>query len=155
MLARENVQSYPRPPVVEPVHERVRVLLGGTVVADSVHAVRVIETHHAPTYYIPFEDVAVPLKSAAGSSFCEWKGQAEYWTVSAGGATAVAAAWSYPTPTPGFQALKGRVAFYAGKMEACYVGDERVLPQPGDFYGGWVTPEIRGPFKGGPGTMGW
>ena len=95
------------------------------------------------------------LRAAAGRSLCEWKGVAAYWDVAAGGVTAPRAAWSYPRPTRAFAALKDHIALYAGSMEACYVGEERVLPQPGDFYGGWVTGNLDGIVKGGPGTRGW
>ena len=154
-LPIENVQSYPRPPALEPLSHRIRVLLGGVVVAETTNALRVLETHHAPTYYLPPGDVADGLKPARGSSFCEWKGRATYWSVHAGDAVAEAAAWSYPTPSARFAALKDHVAFYAGHMDACFVGEVRVLPQPGDFYGGWVTPNLRGQIKGAPGTRHW
>lgn len=154
-LIIENVQSYPRPPALEPVPQRVHVILGGAIVADSTAALRVLETHHAPTYYLPRGDVMASLVPASGTSFCEWKGAAQYWTVEAGDTRANGAAWSYATPSPRFAALKDHVAFYAGKMEACFVGDERVMPQPGDFYGGWVTSNLQGQIKGGPGTRHW
>jgi uncharacterized protein (DUF427 family) len=152
---RENVQSYPRPPALEPVAQRVRACLGGAVVADSSRALRVLETHHAPAYYIPPEDVTAELRPAAGSSFCEWKGVARYVDVIAGGVTARRAAWSYDSPAAPFEALAGHLAFYAGLMEACWVGDMPVLAQPGDFYGGWVTPNLDGLIKGAPGTRHW
>lgn len=155
MLVRENVQSYPRPPVVQPVAERLRVLLGGDVVVDTDRGLRVLETHHAPTYYMPIADISADLTPAAGSTFCEWKGRAHYWTVTAGGVSAVAAAWSYPNPTRGFQMLKDHVAIYSAQMEACFVGDERVTPQPGDFYGGWVTSNLDGIVKGDAATRHW
>lgn len=154
-LVAEDVQSYPRPPALEPVPQVLRVLLGGAIVADSSAALRVLETHHAPTYYLPMSDVQAVLVPAPGRSFCEWKGAAQYWTVETPSARAVAAAWSYPNPSSRFAALAGHVAFYAGKMGACFVGDERVMPQPGDFYGGWVTPNLLGQIKGGPGTRHW
>ncbi|MEL6450410.1 MAG: DUF427 domain-containing protein [Pseudomonadota bacterium] len=154
-LPEENVQTYPRPPALEPVPQHVRVMLGDVIVADTRAALRVLETHHAPTYYIPPGDVLVPLTPASGASFCEWKGSASYWTVTAGTAVAEAAAWSYANPTARFAALKDHLAFYVGKMTACYVGTERVMPQPGSFYGGWVTGNLRGQIKGGPGTRHW
>lgn len=154
-LRPENVQSYPRPPSIEAVPDRIRVLLGGAVVADTTNALRVLETHHAPSYYLPLADVTAALAPAAGASFCEWKGAARYWTVSAGGKAAEAAAWSYPDPSPQFLRLKDHIALYAGKMDACFVGSERVMPQPGDFYGGWVTSNLTGQIKGGPGTRHW
>ncbi len=154
-LVPENVQSYPRPPALEPVPQRLRVMLNDVVVAETTAALRVLETHHAPTYYIPRGDVLAVLTPAHGNSFCEWKGVARYWTVEADGGRAEAAAWSYPSPTPRFADLADHLAFYAGKMSACFVGEERVMPQPGDFYGGWVTANLQGQIKGGPGTRHW
>ena len=154
-LARENVQSYPRPPALEPVAQRLRILLGGAVVAETTRGLRVLETHHAPTYYLPPGDVLATLRPAAGSSFCEWKGVARYFDVISGPATAPRAAWAYDTPTAAFAALAGHVAFYAAQMDACWVGEVQVTPQPGNFYGGWVTPNLDGRIKGAPGTQGW
>jgi len=155
-LKAENVQDYPRPPALERVELPLRVVLGGTTVAETVRGFRVCETHHAPTYYIPPEDVAPgALAPAGGASLCEWKGRAAYWDVTAGGETRPRAAWSYPAPTPSFAPIRDHLAFYPGAMEACYVGDIRVTPQPGDFYGGWVTPNLEGTVKGGPGTRWW
>jgi uncharacterized protein (DUF427 family) len=155
-LRRENVQDYPRPPALEPVSERLSVVFGGVEIAATTRGFRVIETHHAPTYYFPPNDVAPgALRPAAGSSFCEWKGAARYFVVMGGGRTAPRAAWSYPAPTPAFAAITGYVAFYPGRMDACYVGDVQARPQPGGFYGGWVTPNLDGIVKGGPETEGW
>lgn len=154
-LPRENVQSYPRPPRLEPVPQRIIVRLGGALVADTARALRVLETHHAPTYYLPVEDVAATLSPVGGGSFCEWKGMARYFDVTARTATARRAAWAYDRPTRDFLAIAGHVAFYAGLMDEAWVGDLRVLPQPGDFYGGWITPNLEGRIKGGPGTQGW
>ena len=154
-LPLENVQDYPRPPRLEPVPQRLRVMLGGDVVADTVAGFRVLETHHAPTYYLPPSDVLATLTPAQGRSFCEWKGVASYWDVTCGGTTAQRAAWSYGQPTKGFAEIEGYLAFYASKMEACFVGDMRVIPQPGDFYGGWVTPNLQGTVKGARGTEHW
>lgn len=154
-LPPENVQGYPRPPVLEPVPQLIEVRLGGAVVARTGRALRVLETHHAPTYYLPPEDVCATLRPAAGGSFCEWKGVARYFDVTAGSTTAERAAWRYDEPQPRFAPLAGFIAFYAGSMEECSVGDVRVLPQPGDFYGGWVTPNLEGIVKGGPGTGHW
>jgi uncharacterized protein (DUF427 family) len=153
---QESVWDYPRPPRVEPVAARVRVELGGVTIADTRRAVRVLETSHPPTYYIPLADV-VPGAAApvAARSFCEWKGEALYYDLQGGGRVARAAAWGYPSPTPAFRALQGCVAIYAGRVDACWVADERVTPQPGGFYGGWITTAVVGPFKGGPGTAGW
>jgi len=153
---RESVADYPRPPLLERVPWRIRVELGGETVAETTRALRVCETYGAPVYYIPPEDVrAELLEPARGGSFCEWKGLARYWTVTAGGKTAVRAAWSYPEPTRRFRPLRDHLAFYVGTMDACWVDGDRAAPQPGSFYGGWVTPEITGPIKGAPGTEGW
>ncbi len=155
-LEPEVVQDYPRPPALERVALRLRVVLGGETVADSTRGWRVCETHHAPTYYVPAEDVTPgALTPAQGSSFCEWKGRAAYWDVTAGGLTRPRAAWSYPAPTGGFAPIAGHLAFYPGQMDECWVGETRVTPQPGDFYGGWVTPNLEGTVKGGPGTRWW
>ena len=154
-LPRENVQSYPRPPALERVPQRIILRLGGALVADTMRALRVLETHHAPTYYIPPADITAELRPAPGQSLCEWKGLARYVDVVAGGTTARRAAWIYDAPTERFRALAGHVAFYAGKMEACHVAGERVVPQPGDFYGGWVTANLDGIPKGARGTEHW
>lgn len=155
-LPRENVQDYPRPPRLEPVAERLVVVLGGQVVADTLRGLRVLETHHAPTYYIPPEDVApAALRAASGGSFCEWKGRASYFDVTGGGVTRVRAAWCYPSPGGRFVALAGHVAFYAAQMDECRVGEVIATPQPGGFYGGWVTPNLEGRIKGAPGTEWW
>ena len=154
-LSEENVQTYPRPPALEPVPQRLRVELGGAIVAETVAALRVLETHHAPTYYFPPSDIEADLTPAPGRSFCEWKGRAAYWSVTSGGLTAKASAWSYPGTTAAFAALTDYVAFYPGHMGACWVADERVTPQPGDFYGGWVTPNLTGIVKGDAATRHW
>ena len=154
-LFTENVQDYPRPPVVEPVDQKLMVRLGGQIVADSNDGLRVLETHHAPTYYIPRADVVADLVAAKGQSYCEWKGIASYFDVHAGTITARKAAWTYEEPNKEFTVLEGHIAFYAGLMEACYVGADRVVPQPGDFYGGWVTSNLKGIPKGARGTEHW
>lgn len=154
-LPTENVQSYPRPPALEPVAQRVSVSLGGTVIAESTRAIRVLETHHAPTYYIPPEDVSATLIPTSGGSFCEWKGSAQYFDVIAGSTTVNRAAWSYSKPTEPFASIAGYLAFYPGLMEECRVGDHRAVAQPGGFYGGWVTPNLLGIPKGARGTENW
>jgi uncharacterized protein (DUF427 family) len=155
-LPPENVQDYPRPPALERVPQVLRVVLGGEMIAETRAGWRVCETHHAPTYYIPPGDVApAALTPASGASHCEWKGRAAYFDVSGGGVTRPRAAWCYPAPTERFAALAGHLAFYPGAMDACLVGTERVTPQPGDFYGGWVTANLEGKVKGGPGTSWW
>lgn len=153
---QESVWDYPRPPRLEPVPERLRIVFDGVTIADSVKGWRVLETSHPPTYYIPRSDIAPEaLAPASGSSVCEWKGRAAYFDVVGPNRRAPRVAWCYPDPTPSFRAIAGHVAFYAGPMDACFVGDERVTPQPGGFYGGWITGRVVGPFKGEPGTMGW
>lgn len=157
---QESVWDYPRPPRLEPVAERLRVVLGGEVVADTTRGYRVLETSHPPNYYFPLDDVrAGAVERSEGASFCEFKGRAAYFTVRGGGGDGRReehdAAWGYDNPSPAFATLAGHVAFYAHRMDACYVGDELVVPQDGGFYGGWITAKVVGPFKGGPGTRGW
>jgi uncharacterized protein (DUF427 family) len=155
-LARENVQDYPRPPALEPVALRLSVVLGGVEIAATTRGFRVLETHHAPSYYVPPDDIAAgALRPSAGRTICEWKGVARYFDVIAGSREELRAAWCYDNPTEAFAAIAGFVAFYPGQMDACRVGDLRVRPQPGGFYGGWVTPNLDGIVKGGPGTEGW
>jgi uncharacterized protein (DUF427 family) len=152
----ESVWDYPRPPRVERTPRRIRVVLGGEVIADTVRAHRVLETSHPPVYYVPLEDVVGgALAPTVGSSFCEWKGAASYYDVAGGGARVPRGAWTYHAPAKGFEAIRDAVAFYPAPMDACYLDDERAEPQPGGFYGGWVTSDLVGPFKGGPGTSGW
>lgn len=154
-LPPENVQAYPRPPLLEPVPQRLSARLGGAVVAETGRGLRVCETHHPPSYYFPPDAVQATLTPAGAGSFCEWKGRAVYFDVTAGGVTARRAAWSYPAPTRAFASLAGWIAFYPGAMERCSVGDMAVTPQPGGFYGGWVTENLSGTIKGGPGTEAW
>ena len=152
----ESVWDYPRPPRVEPVPERIRVIVDGLTIADSVRAVRVLETSHPPTYYLPPEDVRMDLLSAGpGRSVCEWKGAATYLSATVGAREIQDVAWSYERPLAGYEALTSFVAFYPGRVDEAWVGDERALPQAGGFYGGWVTSRVTGPFKGEPGTVGW
>lgn len=130
--------------------------LGGQVIADTTDSVRVLETSHPPVYYLPLDSfLAGALVPVDGTSFCEFKGEARYFDVVAGGVVVPRAGWTYPVPTRGFEALSTRVALYPGRMDACEVNGEQVTPQGGDFYGGWITTKIVGPFKGGPGTAGW
>jgi uncharacterized protein (DUF427 family) len=132
------------------------VVFGGVTIAESSRAYRVLETSHPPSYYIPADDIQTRyLLPVGGGSMCEWKGRAAYYSLVVGDKRAEQAAWTYPDPTPPFAAIKDAVAFYAGMMDACYVDDERVTPQPGGFYGGWITSDIVGPFKGVPGSWGW
>ena len=155
-LPIENVQNYPRPPRLERVGQTLRLLIGGAVVAQTDQGWRVCETHHAPSYYLP-PDCFAPglLHPAAGQSFCEWKGRASYLVMHWNGAVRPRAAWTYHIPTAGFAAIAGFVAVYAGAVDAAYVGEALVRPQPGDFYGGWVTANLRGIVKGSAGTEGW
>lgn len=153
---RESVWDYPRPPLLEPTPKRLTIVFAGTVIAETTSAYRVLETSHPPNYYLPPDAIAPGvLRPVPGASWCEWKGQAHYFDVVVGTATAPRAAWGYDAPTPGFAAIAGYVAFYAGAMDQCLVDDEVVTPQPGGFYGGWITSDLDGPFKGGPGTQGW
>jgi len=154
-IPRENVQSYPRPAALEPVPRRITIRLGSVLVAETTCALRVLETHHAPSYYLPPEHILATLRPVQGSSFCEWKGTARYFDVIAEDKTALRAAWAYDRPTASFAALAGHVAFYAGLMDEPWVGDLRVIPQPGDFCGGWVTPNLDGQIKGAQGTRHW
>ena len=153
---KESVWDYPRPPVLEPESRIVRVEFADKIIAHSSGAYRVLETSHPPSFYIPSKDVDFSfLINTSHQSRCEWKGVAEYWTVKVGLQVAENAGWSYPVPTKKFFAIKSYVSFYPGRMHACYVGEEKVVAQEGDFYGGWITSEIEGPFKGGAGTWGW
>lgn len=153
---QESVWDYPRPPRLEDVDKRIRVVFNGVTIADTHRAKRVLETSHPPVYYIPPEDIKMQhLSPTKRTTFCEWKGQAQYYTVAVQDKQASSAAWSYPEPTPDFEPIKDYVAFYANSMDECYVGDEVATPQPGSFYGGWITSNIVGPFKGEPGSRGW
>ena len=155
--ATENVWDYPRPPRVEPLDRHVRIVLGGQTIAESDHALRVLETASPPTIYVPREDVReeVLVEAEDAHTYCEWKGTASYVHAEAGGKRADRVAWFYPDPKPGFEALRGHLAFYPGRVDAAYLDDELVTPQPGAYYGGWITAEIEGPFKGEPGSEGW
>ncbi len=153
---QESVWDYPRPPRVEPVAERIRVTVDGITIADSVTALRVVETAGAPVYYLPPGDVRLDLMTGNGQhSVCEYKGLATYHDLIMPGRTIANAAWSYDEPASGYQAIRGFVAFFAGRVDEAWVGDELATPQHGGFYGGWVTSRVVGPIKGGPGTLGW
>jgi uncharacterized protein (DUF427 family) len=152
---QESVWDYPRPPVIRPDDREVIVRVGGVEVVRTRHALRLLETASPPGFYLPFRDtLAGAFVLAPGASQCEWKGRARYWTIEAGGVQLVAAAWSYDHPIGGYDALRDHVAIYATRAE-CFVDGERVRPQDGGFYGGWVTDDIAGPWKGGAGTGGW
>jgi uncharacterized protein (DUF427 family) len=154
----ESVWDYPRPPRLERTDTPIEVVLGGAAIARSERAFRVLETSHPPVYYVPPGDI-VPgaLERVPGQgSWCEWKGAATYLDVIGGdGRRVPRAAWTYLDPAPGFEEIRGAVAFYPALMDVCTVAGERVEPQPGGFYGGWVTSDLIGPFKGAPGTLGW
>lgn len=153
---QESVWDYPRPPALRRCSQLIEVVLGGEVICRTGRSWQVLETSHPPTYYLPrsaFQPGA--LTPAVGTSFCEWKGTARYLNVHGGGLTASRAAWYYPSPSGAFAALIGHVALYAGAVDECFVAGERVVPQPGGFYGGWITSSVAGPFKGVPGSRGW
>ena len=153
---RESVWDFPRPPRIEPEPRRVRVEHGGVVIAESRAALRVLETAGAPAFYLPVADVDEALLAANfEESFCEWKGRARHFDVRVSGAPALDAAWSYPDPCPEFESLRDWLAFHPGRLDGCWLGDVRAAPQPGGYYGGWVTPDLAGPIKGGPGTGSW
>ena len=157
-----RVADFPRPPAIEPEARPIRIVLGGETIADTGiarigGAWRILETTHPPTYYLPrsaFREGAL-LPGSGRSSFCEWKGAARYVSLTGGGRTEANAGWFYPDPTPAYAALRDHIAVYASRMDACFVGGERVVPQPGGFYGGWITSDLTGPFKGAPGTEFW
>jgi uncharacterized protein (DUF427 family) len=153
---QESVWDYPRPPKLVKTEKRVEVVFNGVKIADSVNAYRVLETSHPPAYYIPRDDVQMQyLTSTERRTMCEFKGAASYWTITVEGQSAQNAAWSYESPTERFAPISGYLCFYANLMEACYVDGEQVQAQEGDFYGGWITSDVVGPFKGGVGTWGW
>jgi uncharacterized protein (DUF427 family) len=153
----ERVWDYPRPPAVVPCERRVRVKLAGAVLADSTRALRVLETSHPPTIYVPLGDVREELlaESNARSTWCEFKGAARYLDAVVDSRRFEAVAWTYPDPSPGYEALRHHVAFYPGRVDAAWLDDERVQAQQSDFYGGWITGDLVGPFKGPVGTLAW
>jgi len=158
LLPVENVQDYPRPPSLERVDHPLRVVFAGVEIAnaDAGTAWRVLETHHAPTYYLPPDAVlSAVLVPSPRETWCEWKGRAAYVDLVLNGRRASNAGWFYPAPTARFEPIRDHIAFYATSVDAAYVGDIRVLPQPGDFYGGWVTPNLTGKIKGAMGTLHW
>lgn len=153
---QESVWDYPRPPRLERVAPRVTVELAGVLVADSRRALRVCETSSPPAYYVPPADVRLELLTATPErACCEWKGLAHYWSLQVGNRVVPEAAWSYPDPDPPYAALRDHLAFHADRLDACHVGEARVVPQPGGYYGGWITPQLVGPFKGEPGSEAW
>lgn len=152
---QESAWDYPRPPRLEPAEGRIQVWFDGTLIADTTAAMRVLETYHPPTLYLPPDDVSTrALRPVPGSTYCEWKGAASYFDVEAGARRAERAAWTYFDPSPPFEDLSGYLSFYPGAVD-CTIDGEVVLPQPGEFYGGWVTSKVTGPFKGSAGMDGW
>ena len=153
---QESVWDYPRPPLLEKTSKHIQIVFQATHIVDTTQAYRVLETSHPPVYYIPPGDVKMKyLIPSTGWSLCEWKGRANYYSIEVSGYRIENAAWYYPKPTAPFKAIKDYIAFYPQMMDACYVDGERVVPQPGNFYGGWITSDIVGPFKGEPGTLSW
>jgi uncharacterized protein (DUF427 family) len=153
---QESVWDYPRPPRAEPTGKRIRIVFNGEVIADTTSAVRILETSHPPVYYIPQADIRMDLLTQTQrQTVCEFKGAARYWTLRVGDRVAADVGWSYPNPMRGFESIRDAIAFYPSRMDECTVDGERVQAQEGDFYGGWITSDIVGPFKGGPGTWGW
>lgn len=153
---QESVWDYPRPPQLEDSNRHIQIVVNGETIADSQRSKRVLETSHPPVYYLPPEDIRQDvLHPAPGKTWCEWKGQASYYDVIVGDRLIQRAAWFYPDPSPSFEGIRDYVAFYPSKVDLCTVDGEQVIAQEGDFYGGWITADIVGPFKGGPGTRGW
>jgi len=153
---QESVWDYPRPPRVEATATRVRIFFNGVLLVDTIHAMRVLETSHPPAYYIPQADIRMDyLTKTSRKTVCEFKGQASYWSIQVSDKKTSDAGWCYEAPSLGYEPIAGYIAFYPSKMDACWVDDEQVLAQEGDFYGGWITRDIVGPFKGGAGTWGW
>ncbi len=156
MSKKESVWDYPRPPRLEKFSGGLEVVFSGITIAHSWSGFRVLETSHPPVYYIPKEDIQNQyLEKNSRTSLCEFKGVATYWDIRMEDRIVPNAAWSYENPVPDFLPITGHLAFYAEKMDACYVNGEMVKPQEGNFYGGWITKNIRGPFKGSPGTKHW
>jgi uncharacterized protein (DUF427 family) len=152
----ESVWDYPRPPRVEPSARHVRVVVDGITIADSHRALRVLETSHPPAWYIPAEDVRMDLlEPASRRTVCEFKGQASYYRLAIDPAGRAEIAWTYSQPWPGYESIRGHLAFYPGRVDEAWVDEERVVPQAGGFYGGWITSDVKGPFKGLPGTRDW
>ncbi|MGO9974662.1 MAG: DUF427 domain-containing protein [Solirubrobacteraceae bacterium] len=153
----ERVWDYPRPPAVVACERGVRVELAGELLAGSTRALRVLETSHPPTIYIPPQDIRLDLLTDSGAppTYCEFKGVARYHDAVIGGRRVAAVGWSYPQPSPGYEALRDHIAFYPARVDAAWMGDERIQAQQSDFYGGWITSDLIGPFKGPAGTLGW
>lgn len=155
-MQTESVWDYPRPPRLEVFKGHLRIVYAGIILADTNQALRILETSHPPTYYLPQSDIEMQyFKANPRQSFCEFKGRASYYDLQIAGQNIPQVAWYYPAPNKAYPALKDHLCFYASKVDTCYVNDEKIQAQTGDFYGGWITANIKGPFKGGPGTFGW
>ena len=156
-MKTESVWDYPRPPRLEPTSRRIRIVHEGIVLVDTASAMRVLETSHPPVYYVPPTAITMNrlAPSSSRGSFCEFKGIASYWDLMTSHGMVHDVAWSYAKPSPAFRGLAGHLGFYASRVDECWVDDEQVVPQEGDFYGGWITRDVTGPFKGAPGTRGW
>ncbi len=153
---QESVWDYPRPAILQATPKHLKVVLNGEVIAQTRRGMRVLETSHPPVYYFPADDVRLEyLTETSRKTFCEWKGWSAYYDVQVGDRVVPQGAWRFIEPSPNFSEIQNAYAFYARDMDACYVDDELVTPQPGPYYGGWITQDIVGPFKGEPGTMGW
>jgi uncharacterized protein (DUF427 family) len=153
---QESVWDYPRPPAIVAFDGEVRIVHDGATLAATRRAIRILETSQPPAFYLPPDDVATDrLVESSNRSICEWKGVARYWSLRTDNGVIDDIAWSYPQPTAAFEPIRGYLAFYAQKLDECWVDDEQVQPNPGMFYGGWITSRVVGPFKGGPGTLGW
>jgi len=155
-VGQESVWDYPRPPKMEKVSKHLKIFQGKNTIADTTRPVRILETSHPPVYYFPPENVNMEfLRENNKTTHCEWKGQAKYYDLIVEGKVIENIAWTYPSINEDYEEMEDYIAFYPGKLDACYVNGELVQAQPGDFYGGWVTSDIVGPFKGAPGTWGW
>lgn len=153
---QESVWDYPRPPRLEPANREIEIVHAGVTVASSRDAKRVLETSHPPVYYIPPDDIRMDLLAANdAASWCEWKGRARYYDLKIEGEIISNVAWGYAKPHTAFEIIRDHLAFYAHLLDACFVDGVQVLPQPGRFYGGWITPDVVGPFKGEAGSAGW
>lgn len=154
--AQESAWTFPRPAIAQPTSSHLLIEHQGRIIVDTRSSVRTLETSHPPSYYIQRSDIAPgALRHASGNSFCEWKGVATYWDVIVGDVVLPRVGWSYANPTPAFASLRDHVAFYAAPFDRCSVDGETVMPQSGDFYRGWITSRVVGPFKGAPGSQGW
>jgi uncharacterized protein (DUF427 family) len=156
-VGQESVWDYPRPPRLEKTNKNIKIVFNGVTIVDSNDAYRVLETSHPPVYYIPQKDIKMEYisRNSEHTSFCEWKGQCNYWDLDVNGHKLEAKIFSYENPTTSFVPIQGHLSFYAGPMDGCFVEGERVTPQPGYFYSGWITKDVVGPFKGSSGTMHW